>query len=112
MIEHPDWLPPVGKEELLPHYRLGDDKGRIYRIVPENFAERKPWPFTDNQVSTLVAAINSTNDWQRDKAQQQLLWNVMRPLYHCLRSWPSKAPLRKPRSSAGHVIVPAGVIDR
>ncbi len=96
MIEHPDWLPPVGKEELLPHYRLGDDKGRIYRIVPENFAERKPWPFTDNKVSTLVAAMNSTNDWQRDKAQQQLLWNVMRPLYHCLRSWPSKAPLRKP----------------
>ena len=22
MIEHPEWLPPEGKQELLPHYRL------------------------------------------------------------------------------------------
>ena len=24
MIEHPDWLTPEGREELLPQYRLGD----------------------------------------------------------------------------------------
>ncbi len=76
MIEHPDWLPPAGKEDLLPHYRLGEDKGRIYRIVPDNASERRPWPFPDTRVSTLVAAMDSTNDWQRDKAQQQLLWNI------------------------------------
>ncbi len=42
MIEHPDWLPPEGKAELLPHYRLGEDRGRIYRVVPwgELFPER------------------------------------------------------------------------
>ncbi len=33
MIEHPQWLPQNGKEELLPHYREGDDKGRIWRVV-------------------------------------------------------------------------------
>jgi len=33
MIEHPEWLSADGKQELLPHYRLGDDRGRIYRIV-------------------------------------------------------------------------------
>ena len=32
MIEHPQWLPQNGKDELLPFYRDGDDKGRIYRI--------------------------------------------------------------------------------
>ena len=32
MIEHPQWLPAKGKAELLPHYRLGDDRGRIYRV--------------------------------------------------------------------------------
>ena len=42
MIEHPDWLPPVGKDELRPHYRAGEDLGRIYRIYPEG---RKPKPF-------------------------------------------------------------------
>lgn len=35
MIEHPDWLPPEGKDELRPHYRAGEDRGRIYRIFPE-----------------------------------------------------------------------------
>ncbi len=76
MIEHPDWLPPAGKEDLLPHYRLGDDKGRIYRIVPDNYTGRPAWPFPDTKVGTLVAALDSTNDWQRDKAQQCLLWNI------------------------------------
>ncbi|MCB1124353.1 MAG: dehydrogenase, partial [Verrucomicrobiae bacterium] len=33
MIEHPQWLPQNGKDELLPHYREGDDKGRIWRVV-------------------------------------------------------------------------------
>lgn len=75
MIEHPDWLPPAGKEDLLPHYRLGDDKGRIYRIVPTNQGPRRTWPFPDTKITTLVAAMNSANDWQRDKAQQLLLWN-------------------------------------
>jgi putative membrane-bound dehydrogenase-like protein len=42
MIEHPDWLPPEGKDELRPHYRMGDDRGRIYRIFPTG---KKPAPF-------------------------------------------------------------------
>ena len=33
MVEHPQWLPQNGKEELLPHYREGDDKGRIWKVV-------------------------------------------------------------------------------
>jgi hypothetical protein len=41
MIEHPEWLPHAGREELLPHYRIGDDKGRIYRISRK---ETKPRP--------------------------------------------------------------------
>lgn len=42
MIEHPDWLPPEGKDELRPHYRAGDDRGRIYRIFPNG---KKPAAF-------------------------------------------------------------------
>jgi putative membrane-bound dehydrogenase-like protein len=74
MIEHPDWLPPEGKAELLPHYRLGDDRGRIYRIVP--VAATVAPPVTLDQANTvqLIATLDSTNDWQRDKAHQLLLW--------------------------------------
>ena len=76
MIEHPDWLPPEGKEELLPHYRLGDDRGRIYRVVPiERASTASPWELLSGDTAAIVKALESRNDWQRDKAQQMLLWS-------------------------------------
>jgi len=75
MIEHPDWLPAEGKEELLPHYRLGDDRGRIYRVVPLGRpATANPWELLSGDTASLVMAMESRNDWQRDKAQQMLVW--------------------------------------
>lgn len=74
MIEHPDWLPPEGKSELLPHYRLGDDRGRIYRIVPVATSVGRKVTLDEADTAQLVAALESTNDWQRDKAHQMLLW--------------------------------------
>ncbi len=74
MIEHPEWLPPEGKEELRPYYRAGDDRGRIYRIYP---ADRRPTAAVVrmDQLSTseLVARLCSTNGWQRDMAQRLLI---------------------------------------
>jgi putative membrane-bound dehydrogenase-like protein len=76
MIEHPDWLPPEGKEELLPHYRLGDDRGRIYRVVPiERPSTASPWELLSGDTAAIVKGLESRNDWQRDKAQQMLLWS-------------------------------------
>lgn len=76
MIEHPDWLPKEGKEELLPHYRLGEDRGRIYRVVREGARSDAPAALKLNQLDTaqLVAALDTPNDWRRDKVQQLLLW--------------------------------------
>jgi putative membrane-bound dehydrogenase-like protein len=74
MIEHPDWLPPEGREELLPFYREGDDKGRIYRVLPKDAPSRKVVRLDRLSTSELVAALDSSNEWQRDKAQQLLLW--------------------------------------
>jgi len=74
MIEHPDWLPPEGRAELLPHYRLGDDMGRIYRVFPANRAPRKPVKLDKLSTAELVAALDSPNEWQRDKAQMLLVW--------------------------------------
>ena len=73
MIEHPDWLPENGREELLPHYRKGDDKGRIYRVLPINTQARKPIRLDKLSTADLVAALESSNEWQRDKAHQLLL---------------------------------------
>lgn len=78
MIEHPEWLPAEGRAELMPHYREGDDKGRIYRVVPagEPPAQRvrSTVRLGSLSVDDLVAALDSPNGWQRDKAQQLLLW--------------------------------------
>ncbi|MEQ1854665.1 MAG: PVC-type heme-binding CxxCH protein, partial [Chthoniobacteraceae bacterium] len=74
MIEHPQVLTPQGKAELMPHYRAGEDRGRIYRVVPANASARKPLRLDRLDAEQLVAALDSPNGWQRDKAQQLLLW--------------------------------------
>jgi len=74
IIEHPDWLPPDGRAELLPHYRLGESMGRVYRVFPSGQADR-PLPRLDHlDAAGLVAALDTDNGWQRDKAHQMLLW--------------------------------------
>lgn len=66
MIEHPQWLPQNGKEELLPHYREGDDKGRIWRVVKDHV---KSAPVRG------YGLLASLNGWSRDKAQMTLSWS-------------------------------------
>ncbi|MCA9181987.1 MAG: hypothetical protein KDA51_11060, partial [Planctomycetales bacterium] len=73
MIEHPDWLPPEGKEELRPHFRSGEDRGRIYRIVPKGSEHRTATRLAGMSTTELVAALDSSNVWQRDTAQQLLV---------------------------------------
>lgn len=74
MIEHPDWLPEQGRAELLPIYRKGEDRGRIYRLLPEKAAPRQ-WPRLDRlSAAELVQVFESDNAWLRDQAQQMLLW--------------------------------------
>jgi putative membrane-bound dehydrogenase-like protein len=72
MIEHPDWLPQEGREELLPHYRLGETHGRIYRVVREDAVHRAIPALDRLNGHELVQALDSPNDWQRDKVQQLL----------------------------------------
>lgn len=79
MIEHPQWLPQEGRDELLPHYRLGDDKGRIYRI-DRTASTPSPIPdLTALDSAGIVAQLQSGNGWIRDKAQQILLWGSAAP---------------------------------
>src|SRR6185369_1810066 len=74
MIEHPEWLPPEGRAELMPHYRAGDDRGRIYRVFPAGHRPAMPQKLDKLNLKQLVAALDSSNGWQRDKIQQMLVW--------------------------------------
>lgn len=79
MIEHPQWLPQEGKDELLPHYRLGDDRGRIYRVDRKGAAPTAIPDLDALSDSGLVARLHSGNGWVRDKVQQLLLWRTKTP---------------------------------
>jgi putative membrane-bound dehydrogenase-like protein len=74
MIEHPQFLPPAGKDELLPHYRAGEDRGRIYRVSRTEAPAFRPVRLDRMSAVALVAALDSPSGWVRDKAQQVLLW--------------------------------------
>lgn len=76
MIEHPEWLPAAGRDELLPNYRLGDDRGRIYRVFPSGKRPHAVVRLDKLTTPELVAALDSPNGWQRDQAQMLLTWRA------------------------------------
>jgi putative membrane-bound dehydrogenase-like protein len=79
MIEHPQWLPQNGKDELLPHYREGDDKGRIWRVVRKEGSAGTPARNVASMFQTADKSVRSPfaspNGWLRDKAQMSALWS-------------------------------------
>ncbi|MDA7920130.1 c-type cytochrome [Verrucomicrobiales bacterium] len=71
VIEGGGFLPPKVVEHL--NMASGDNRGRIYRILPEE-ANRRPLPTLANQsTEQLVALLDHPNGWHRDTAAR-LLW--------------------------------------
>ena len=73
MIEHPQFLPQHGKDELRPWYRTGNDRGRIYRVVRSDRPARKIPRLADLPPEDLVAVLESPNGWQRDVTQRLIV---------------------------------------
>ena len=73
MIEHPDWLPPEGREELKPFYRSGADRGRIYRIFPSSLAPPRIPQVATLTDSQLAQQLTSENGPVRDWTQRELI---------------------------------------
>jgi len=71
VIEHPEWIPKAWQKKL--DLRAGHQLGRIYRVYPVG-AKPRAIPRLDNlDSSSLVAALDSPNGWQRDMAHILLL---------------------------------------
>ena len=73
MIEHPQFLPKTAQDELKPFYRLGDDRGRIYRVYRKGQKPRLAPNLEKLTTRELVSALESRNGWQRDTAQALLV---------------------------------------
>ena len=71
VIEHPEWIPDAVEETL--DLRAGDDKGRIYRIVPrEGLPPVRP-ALAAAGIPALLDGLEHPNKWWRDTAQRILL---------------------------------------
>ncbi len=70
LIEGIQWVPPEVVAKMDP--TAGNDRGRIYRIVPEGF--KQPSPIRMGRMSTeaIVKQLASLNGWRRDTAARLL----------------------------------------
>ncbi|MEX2286997.1 MAG: PVC-type heme-binding CxxCH protein [Planctomycetaceae bacterium] len=66
VIEHPQWVPEELKNR--PDNYYGNDRGRIYRIVPASSATRRQVAFDDNDPKELVQLLAHSNAWHRETA--------------------------------------------
>jgi putative heme-binding domain-containing protein len=68
-VEHPKFLPPEIAEKL--DWRAGDDRGRIYRMVPSGTTTEPYQPPTTSE--QLVAFLDDANAWRQTLAQRLLV---------------------------------------
>lgn len=71
VIEHPEWMPIELRNR--PDLFLGSDLGRIYRIVPKDFARQPAPKLSGASNQTLVESLTLSNAWQRETAARLLL---------------------------------------
>jgi putative membrane-bound dehydrogenase-like protein len=70
VIEHPKSLPPVIKQHL--DLTSGRDRGRIYRLVRQDFKQPKLSKLSQATTAELVQTLKSPNGWTRDTAARLL----------------------------------------
>ncbi len=70
VIEHPKSLPPVLKKHI--DLTNGRDRGRIYRIVPDDFHQVRLQKLNDLSLEDLVATLAHPNGWHRETAARLL----------------------------------------
>jgi putative membrane-bound dehydrogenase-like protein len=83
VIEHPDFVPDELKNR--PDQRLGDDRGRIYRIVAKESAPTKV-ELPSNSAQQHVQLLAHANAWQRETAQRLLIESGDKSIAPALRN--------------------------
>ncbi len=84
VLEHPEWIPADQQRNL--NLRAGDDRGRIYRIVPTNAVLRRVPNIAGLDTVGLVSAMDTPNGWQRDTVFRLLMERGDRAAVAPLRS--------------------------
>jgi putative membrane-bound dehydrogenase-like protein len=70
VYEHPDAVPPSVKKYI--DLNAGNDRGRIYRVVPEGFRQPRPPRLSESSTEALVQLLAHRNGWKRRTASRLL----------------------------------------
>jgi putative heme-binding domain-containing protein len=98
VIEHPEWISADRQKRI--DMRAGADKGRIYRVFPENAKLRHVPNLAKMNTGELVSALNSPNGWQRDTAQRLLVDRQFKPAVEHLNTLIKHSALPNARAQA------------
>jgi putative membrane-bound dehydrogenase-like protein len=110
VIEHPASLPPMIKRHL--DLTSGRNRGRIYRIVPEDFA-RPPAPRMSRMTTAeLVATLAHPNGWHRDTASRLIYERQDASVSVLLQTLLKECPLAEGRLHALYALASLGNLTR
>ena len=73
-IEHPEWIPAAWQAQL--DLTAGNDRGRIYRVLPRSATVAPNRPISDLSLSESVALLHSPIGPLRDTAQRLIIERV------------------------------------
>lgn len=82
----------------------GDDRGRIYRIVPTSFQQPKLPKLGDATTAQLVATLSSENGWRRDTAARLLYERQDKTAVADLKQLVADSPTAVTRAQAMHTL--------
>ncbi|HEY2413423.1 MAG TPA: PVC-type heme-binding CxxCH protein [Pirellulaceae bacterium] len=115
VIEHPDFVPDELKRR--PDLRLGDDRGRIWRIAPANTNPTRKRgtdgpPLSKLASDQLIPFLADPNAWQRETAQRLFLERSAASYANELRDVVRKSDSNLARSHALWVLVGGEALER
>ena len=90
IIEHPWSLPQSLKKHL--DLNSGNDRGRIYRIVPDGFRQPKPPRLGKASTRELVSTLANPNGWYRDTVARLIYERQDREAVPLLRGLSKNSP--------------------
>ena len=109
LIEGAAFLPPEFLKYLDPVG--GNDRGRIYRIVPDGFKQRKLPKFGEASVEELVSLLDHSNGWHRDTASRLLYQRQDRAAIPVLRKLAASGETAEGRMGAMYSLRGLGSLE-
>jgi putative membrane-bound dehydrogenase-like protein len=88
VIEHPQWIPLEMQRRV--DLRAGWDKGRIYRVTPENWSPGPRPQMSKESAGNLVRHFENPNAWWRQTAQRLIIERQDKRAVEALRELPSR----------------------